>query len=1036
LYTDLVRRKIEKPLKRFDPSGTFRLGVLSTNPASEASDAPLAIVCEFDSAPRTDTLVELHRLAWNFCYSPLLATLEPGLLRAWNCCEKPADDTGALLLPPENLKLAEHAFGTGKPSLAEQAAHTLHWVNLITGDFLRRQEADRRVNPERRADRMLLDNLKFIRQRLLDMPAKGQRLSQDTCHDLLARVIFVQFLCERKDSAGNAALGPAQFAALHVERKLSQAYQRFENILANHTDTYELFRFLNRHFNGDLFPGKGLPRSQRKAAWQREMDEVQPEHLLEVAKLLDGRLQVENKQLCLWRHYSFDTIPLEFISSIYEEFVTKSKEALQEAVPSKSKKKKEGVVYTRGHLVDFVLDRVLPWGDTNWNVKVLDPACGSGIFLVKAFQRLMHRWRLSYPDQPIEPRFPRRLLERNLFGVDIDVDAVRVASFSLYLAMLDELDPKLYFRRTKFPDLFRRRLIAADFFEDSGWGFKTAPSERSRYDLVVGNAPWGEDMMTATAEVWAKTHHWPVADKNVGPLFLAKALTLTKAKGRVAMLEPAGALLVNYNSPEFRRRLFSEFKLEAVFNFSALSRVLFENADSPCTLTVLRPIPPDGEPFYYCSPKRQQSVEDQYRIVIEPHDGHWVLQTEVQTEDDIWPALMWGGRRELALARSLASAPSLAAYEAARQIEKREGIIRGSTRYEQIRGRRILEADDFPPRTFLRLNVQSLPRNDNPFVHRRTKLDAFNTPQLILKASWTKENQRFRAVVVEAPEGEEGAICNQSYISISARRVGRAELVAAALMFNSQLAVCLLLLTSGRFAFYRTEPLVADLMPLPLPPAEAAMLEGLTEFKQVDERVRAAFKLEDVEWALVEDLCELTLPDYRGDATSPGYQPTLRKLNPDRSHARAGMAEYCGYFCEVLRSGFGEEKSVCATVFEEVANDYLPVRLVAIHLDWPGHQALRSEPLSNQELSTRIYDLTRTLRIAGHSGAGDYQGCTARVYSFLDVNGRRIPTVFLMKPDQRRFWTRSMGVRDADAVSADIMTWLGTGEANTNHRPT
>ena len=213
------------------------------------------------------------------------------------------------------------------------------------------------------------------------------------------------------------------------------------------------------------------------------------------------------------------------------------------------------------------------------------------------------------------------------------------------------------------------------------------------------------------------------------------------------------------------------------------------------------------------------------------------------------------------------------------------------------------------------------------------------------------------------------------------------------------------------------------------------MLEGLTEFRQVDERVRAAFKLEGVEWALVEDLCELTLPDYRGDATSPGYQPTLRKLNAAGSNARAGMAEYCDYFCEVLRAGFGEEKSVCATVYEEVANDYLPVRLVAIHLDWPGQALLRSEPVSNHELRTRIQDLAHTLRIPGRMGADDHQGYNARVYSFVEVDGRRVPTVFLIKPDQRRFWTRSMGIRDADAVSADIMTWRSTGEASTKQCP-
>ncbi len=1039
-YADLVRRKIQTPLARRDPSTSFRTGVLTADPSSAASDAPLAIVCEFDSAPKPATLLELHRLSWNFCHSPLLVTLEPGLVRAWNCCEKPSDDAELALLPAEDLKLAEHRFGTGQPNLAEQAANTLHWVSLITGDFLRRKEAEGRVKVEHRADRMLLDNLKFIRKRLLEMKVKGEMLSQDTCHDLLARVIFVQFLCERKDSGGDTALGSTQFKALHEQGRLSQPYLKFDAILANKADTYALFRFLDRHFNGDLFPGKGLPRSQKKAAWLKEMNEVQPEHLLELAKLLDGRLQAEINQLCLWRHYSFDTIPLEFISSIYEEFVTKRKASEQEETAPKSAKKKEGVVYTPGHLVDFVLDRVLPWADKQWNIKVLDPSCGSGIFLVKAFQRLMHRWRLANENKPMEPRFPRRLLERNLFGVDIDPDAVRVASFSLYLAMLDELDPKLYFRRTKFPNLYRRRLIPADFFEEGNGGFKTDPGSRKKYDLVIGNVPWGEDMMTGTGTDWAKKHRWPVADNNIGPLFLAKALTLTKTTGRVALLEPAGALLVNYHSPEFRKRLFSEFKLEAVFNFSPLSRVLFEKADSPCALAIVRPVPPDGQAFYYCSPKRQQTIEDKYRIVIEAHDGHWVYQNEIQSKDEVWSALIWGGRRDMSLIRDTSSGDSLSNLQSKRHIFVREGFIRGDRKKKQLalEGRRIFEADDFPPRSFLRLRAADLEPTDDLMVHSRdsTSFRAFDLPQLIIKSSWTKETARFRAVSVESVPAIGGVICKQSYVSVSAAPDYGAWLEAACLLFNSNLAVFRLLLTSGRFAFYRTEPLVSDLLALALPPAANGLLDGLKSFKDVDEKACKLFSLDESELALVEDLCDYTLPDYRGDASSPGYQQTARKLNPVGSRMRAGMAEYCRFFIDVIRAGFGDDKAVSAVVYHETNNTRLPVRLVAFHLDWPGQETVRSEALSNEDLCTRLTDLADAVRTDGRKASEDYQGRTTRIFSFVKAGGRRIPTVFLIKPDQQRFWTRSMALRDADAVAADIMTWRGVAnEAEASQRP-
>ena len=84
------------------------------------------------------------------------------------------------------------------------------------------------------------------------------------------------------------------------------------------------------------------------------------------------------------------------------------------------------------YLVDFVLDRVLPWGGTDWDLKVFDPSCGSGIFLVKSFQRLIQRWKRANPDKSPTARTLKRLLERNLFGVDKDRRAIRVACFSLY----------------------------------------------------------------------------------------------------------------------------------------------------------------------------------------------------------------------------------------------------------------------------------------------------------------------------------------------------------------------------------------------------------------------------------------------------------------------------------------------------------------------------------------------------------------------------------------------------------------------------
>jgi hypothetical protein len=219
-------------------------------------------------------------------------------------------------------------------------------------------------------------------------------------------------------------------------------------------------------------------------------------------------------------------------------------------------------------------------------------------------------------------------------------------------------------------------------------------------------------------------------------------------------------------------------------------------------------------------------------------------------------------------------------------------------------------------------------------------------------------------------------------------------------------------------------------MMLPLPPAQSGLLEGLeNSFKKIDSRVRELFQLDDVEWALVEDLCEFTLPDYQGDGNTLGYRPTNHKLNTESSRAHPGMAEYCRYLMDVLRAGFGEDKKICATVFHEADGEHLPVRLVAIHLDWPGQKDVRSEALSNEALYQQLQDAADIARANGRNSETNYAGSTLRAYSAVNMSGRKIPTVYLVKPDQQRFWTRSMALRDADAVAADIMAWRSPAAA-------
>jgi len=1009
ILTDLAREKVERAIRRElgDEPGV-RVGLLTKNAASSNTEAPIAVICEFARTASDSVLALAHRLAWNFARSPLLITVEPHQVRAWTCCEPPDDESGSLFeLQGEIDEARLDLTVTLTPSA--RAAHALHWVRLATGDFYR-QFPDR-FRRDGRADRVLLEELSAVRRRL-----KRQGLADDTIHDLLARIVFAQFLFDRKDADDTAALNPSLLSKLRNEGHLHGEHKELATILANYDEAYRFFRWLNEKFNGDLFPGKGQTPKQREAEWQAEMSLVEPRHFETLANFVSGRMR--GRQRVFWRLYRFDVIPLEFISSIYEEFVTGT-----------------GAHYTPGFLVDFMLDGVLPWEGDDWRVKTLDPACGSGIFLVKAYQRLIQRWKNANPDRKPSAAVLRRLLGSYLFGVDIDEHAVRVASFSLYLTMCDEIDPKNYLKNTKFPRLRDERLIHADFFREDKPGLSTADDGRT-YDLVVGNAPWGRNTATDFANKWAKKplHEWDIANKAVGTLFLAKAASLTKSTGRVSMIQPASSLLFNRGGPanRFREKLFSEFKIEEVVNLSTLRFELFENATSPPCIVTMRPTAPDGEPLLYISPKQVKPAggadvaESSYSIVIEPHDMSQVLPDEAAFEPNVWTALAWGGRRDWVLLRKLDSTASLTKLLEAEIGHCRNGIERGSRsiRHDELLGRRILEQTSFPESAFLNLSPGSLPRNRDPGAHRLTDLKAFDIPQIIIKRSWSATTSRFHGAIVTDGDKGRGVVCSQNFVSVHLPDDEVRKLYGAALSYNSILAVYYLLLSSGRMASYRPNAIVEELLSVPIAEADEADLQ-LENFDAIDERVRTLSALDDSEWGLIEDLFAFTLPDFKGDETSPGRQPTERKPRLKSAAGREPhLAAYCRDFIGVLKGGFGEDKHVCATIYQDAPRNRLPVRLVAIHLDWDREEPVVVEPIDSADLCQRLVELDeRFLQIGDTSRGGILFQRIARIYVEERQGRRKIPTIYVVKPDRIRYWTRSAGMRDADEVAADIWSW-------------
>jgi hypothetical protein len=217
-------------------------------------------------------------------------------------------------------------------------------------------------------------------------------------------------------------------------------------------------------------------------------------------------------------------------------------------------RKMHGVFYTPSRVVDYVVERTLgPLLDDQVEgappPRVLDPACGSGAFLLGAYRHLLawHRARLGDSGPRFDFALRARILEESIFGVDVDATAIEIAKLSLLLACASEaIEPE----RPKEPPAFdlprlHRNLRAGHSLIDTDWsgtvdGAAPFPWQRAfaeifregGFDIVVGNPPYlsfgGRHAVTISKELrrYYATHYesggWPTAHA----LFLERAVKL------------------------------------------------------------------------------------------------------------------------------------------------------------------------------------------------------------------------------------------------------------------------------------------------------------------------------------------------------------------------------------------------------------------------------------------------------------------------------------------------------------------------------
>lgn len=335
--------------------------------------------------------------------------------------------------------------------------------------------------------------------------------------------------------------------------------------------------------------------------------------------------------------YEFSVLPADILGQVYEQFLGKvirlsGKSAVVEEKPEV--KKAGGVYYTPTYIVQHIVTSALGpllegkspaevSGDTKRAsrcLRIIDPACGSGSFLIQAYEHLLNWYRDAYVREGAEkhargrnPRLfeavgkdwrltineKRRILLSHIFGVDVDAQAVEVTKLSLLLKVLEGESSDAIARQM---DLFHLRalpdlasnircgnsLISSDFYEGRARGLFDGddlfrinafdwPNEfpdiaaNGGFDAVIGNPPWisltgkfrneiyTDDERNYLIRTYAGNSYMP----NMYEYFIAKGLSLVGATGLFGFIVP-DRFAYNDQFIELRKRILREHTLHEV----------------------------------------------------------------------------------------------------------------------------------------------------------------------------------------------------------------------------------------------------------------------------------------------------------------------------------------------------------------------------------------------------------------------------------------------------------------------------------------
>ncbi|MBN2590430.1 MAG: N-6 DNA methylase [Sedimentisphaerales bacterium] len=534
-YGHIFRSATKKPCNL---KGVYALNESST------STIPVVYVCDVANDKEAK---EAHRLIWNQDSVPFIIINSPECVRVYPGFCRGSENTS----DKSSLQRILHTFND---ACVDTIINTFSAQAIDSGKVWKTW--GQHISAEYRVDWQLLQNLKKLDSWLQgrgDLPRKDS-------HALIGKYLYLHYLRDRD------ILSKKKFE--RWELSSSDVFGRNASV----NGLKHLLDKLDEWLNGQVFP---IDFSRNGL--------IKNKHISRVAATFNGDEPNDTDQWQLhldFKAYDFSYIPIEVLSTVYEQFLHDSGKEEQT-----SRGRAAGAYYTPIPVVNLMLSELEEHKPLTRGMKVFDPACGSGAFLVQAYRRLIEKEFPPSSKNP-DPIELRELLESHFFGLDTDEDACNVAKLSLILTLLDYVHPPDLEtdgkpgRKPRLPNL-DNNIHCGNFFVSDSWQEALL---RKKPDWLVGNPPWKQLRANNLREEdepvldWIKSEEKsrPVGNCQMARAFAWRVAEYANNNSEIALFLPAMTLFEEA-AQKFRSRFFQEMKVHTVINFSNMRWVLSGN---------------------------------------------------------------------------------------------------------------------------------------------------------------------------------------------------------------------------------------------------------------------------------------------------------------------------------------------------------------------------------------------------------------------------------------------------------------------------